>query len=194
MRNKTFADQSGLISLDFIFAILLVFGFTMVLFAVSFTLGMVEVGQYATFAASRAYNAAQATESLQSSAAKAKFNQVISGPVLSKILASGWVSLSYIASRDYSEDYNASGDSGVFVGTQVAFVAKILNIRIPMVGNTATNNSTGKATLNSYLMREPSTEECNQFNQNRYTNIITLDDSYQNARAGTVAIITDNGC
>ncbi|HVK61794.1 MAG TPA: hypothetical protein VM432_09605 [Bdellovibrionales bacterium] len=187
-------SASGFITIDFLFAFVIAMGFSTVLFAISFTLAMVEVGQYVTYAASRSFNPADATLSLQEANGIAKFNELVDRPVLKRILSSGWISLKSPMLADFSEEYG--DDDQVFVGAQVQFEAKVLNFNVPFLGSTSNNPSTGKATLNSYLMREPSSEECREsFNRRRYEKLLELDDNYRQAKADPGAVlVTDNGC
>ncbi|MES2855667.1 MAG: hypothetical protein V4692_07380 [Bdellovibrionota bacterium] len=194
MRNIT-SPQGGFITIDFIFAITIAIGFSVVLLAISFTLSMVEVGQYVTYAVSRAYNGAHATESQQRDLALAKYSEIMASPVLSRIMGSGWVVFKNPRVADFSEEYEQE-ENPVFVGARVDFEARVLNIKIPMLGSTSENPSTGKATLNSYLLREPSTTECRDaFNKQRYEKLLELHDSYRNVPGQHNAVlVTDNAC
>ena len=78
--------------------------------------------------------------------------------------------------------------------------AKVTSLRLPLLGSTTEKSTTGKAILNSYLLREVSTTECrDNFNSVRGAKLSTLD-----ANGGTpyaevankmrYVLITDNGC
>ncbi len=57
MKNPRYTSQSGMITVDFLFAFVLVMGFAAILFSLSMTLTVAEVTQYATYTAARAYTA-----------------------------------------------------------------------------------------------------------------------------------------
>jgi hypothetical protein len=69
-------------------------------------------------------------------------------------------------------------------------------MNVPFLGPTAEDDSVGKATLNSYLMREISTQECReQFNKARFENLKNVNNAYQSVPATEPEkLITDNGC
>jgi hypothetical protein len=198
-------NEKGQLTLDFIFALTIAFGFTFVFLALSFTLSMVEVAQYATYAASRAYMGAHQTKSLQEQAGAAKFNQVIALPVIASILKAGWFKIGQPTFSNFGQNYpetSSENQNLVFVGAQVPFQAKVLNVQLPLLGSTATQSSTGKATLNSYLMREVTSEENETiFDQQRASQIMQIQGApygqAQQATQGQSApawIPTDNGC
>lgn len=182
-------------TMDFIFALSIALGFSIVFFAISLTLSMVEVSQYITFAAARAYNGANVSEQAQRELGTAKYNELKSSPVMRAILGSGWFSLGEAEFGNFIEDYPESNpDNDVFVGARIPFQAKILDLQIPFLGRTVENESvTGRATLNAYLMREVTTTECQEFNRARFNQLKSLDTHYQGI-SGTEALITDNGC
>lgn len=193
MRNH----ESGSITIDFMFALTIAIGFSAVLFAIAFTLTMVEVGQYVTYAMSRSYNAAQSDKTLQEGLGIEKYRELISNPVLAKLLSSGWVVFSNPVVGDFSDEYDEEEPGNeVFVGARLGFQARILNINIPLLGSTSENPSTGKAILNSYLLREPSTTECrDSFNKRRYEKLLELHPSYrQTPGQAKSVLVTDNAC
>lgn len=195
-RANILADESGIISLDFIFAVTLAFGFSIIFFAMSFTLSMVEVGQYITFAAARAYHSANVSKAAQEQLGKQKFAELKNTGMFKTILKSGWIVLGDVQLNDFSEDYGfAQNSDATFVGARVPFKSTVLNLRIPFLGNTAENSSTGSATLNAYLMREVSTDEClTNFTTQRLQNLKTLDTGFNSLPTQKEALITDNGC
>lgn len=190
-------DESGIITLDFIFALTLSFGFAIIFFAMSFTLSMVEMSQYITFAAARAYNGANVSREAQEDLARKKYAELKASPMIKTILATKWITLGDVQLGDFSDDGydNSQPDFSVYVGARVPFKANVLNMRIPVLGNTIDDSSTGSATLNAYLMREVSTQECREnFTNARYEKIRQLDSRYGALPNAPAAIITDNGC
>lgn len=198
LKAKKKNTQSGLITLDFIFAFTLAFGFCSVLFAICVMLSMVEVTQYITYSTSRAYNGAHETPELQAELAKAKYSELLAIPVFRRIFGMRWVNLPKEPELgDFSSEYPVENpDRDFFVGARVAIDANILHLSVPFLGSTTKDSNVGKAKLNSYLLREVSTSECRElFNKDRYEKLKSLDSAYAQAQSSKpAALITDNGC
>ena len=196
-RNLTqpLRNERGILTFDFMFALFMALAFTIVLFSVSVTLSLVEVAQYVTYATSRAYNSGHETKDLQTQAAQAKYNDIMSNPVFKGLFALGAVTLSTPQLDDFSSEYSEdSPDNAIFVGARVPIDAKLLHLNIPFFGKTAEDSNVGKATLNSYLLREVSTTECREnFNRVRY-DTINQQSPYSAAPNAKAVLITDNGC
>lgn len=193
---KIVKGQSGIITLDFAFAIVIAFSFTSIFMVTAFTLAMVEVGQYVTYSTSRAYNGAHESPQLQRDLAIAKYTELTKSGFIKGLLDSKWIELGPPDLRDFAADgtYSDPGADEIFVGARIRFKSNVLNIRLPFLGGTADRTNTGVAYLNSFLMREVSTQECReQFNALRYEKIKQLNEKYQSL-PGTQALITDNGC
>lgn len=195
--RQILANESGQLTLDFIFALAIAFGFSILFFAMSFTLSMVEVCEYVTFAAARTFEAANVSQQAQVDLGKKKYAELKGKGILKTVLTNGWITLGDVQLDNFSSDYNDpdAGPNAAFTGARVPFKANVLDLRLPFLGGTMTDQkSTGSATLNAYLLREVSTEECQQnFTQQRYTQLKNLIPQYQSF-PGTEAIITDNGC
>lgn len=189
-------NERGLITLDFIFALTMAFSFSIIFFVLSLTLATVEAGQYITFAMARAYHGAHENEQMQQDIAKAKYEELTTSGVFARIFNNGWINLSNPRVGDFSDQYEESDpDNAIFVGAQVSYFAKVLNLRFPVVGSTVEDESTtGRATLNAYLMREVTSSECRNFNLQRYEKIRALEAKYGELPNAAAALITDNGC
>ena len=188
--------EEGLISLDFAFALTMAFGFAIIFFVISFTLATVEAGQYITFATARTYHGAHESQSLQHDVALAKYNQLMSVGIFKRLFGQGWVTLSNPRVGDFNDQYpeDPANDNAIFVGAQIDYKANVLNMRFPVIGSTAEETTTGSATLNAYLMREVSSEECRNFNLQRYEKIRQLDSKYGQLPSAQATLVTDNGC
>jgi hypothetical protein len=175
---------------------MMAFGFSVVFFSLATTLSFVEVTQYIAFATSRAYYAANETPAAQTDLANKKYQQLMQVPVFKKLFSLGWFTLSKPELGNFVDLYPTdSPDKAIFSGTRIQFNAQMLNLRVPFLGNTASDSSTGKATVNSYLGREVSTSECReQFNRARIQEILKLDPKYQPSSPPIAFVITDNGC
>lgn len=204
--NKTLArksllkNQKGILTLDFLFAIIMMFSFTAILFAFSITFTAVEIAQYATFAASRAYFAANKTSDDQEKAGKDKFAELVISEKapLGTFFKNGWFTLSPVELKDFNSEYSSDSDGDVdtFVGARTTMIAKILKMRFPLLGSTTDEDLS--AQINSFLAREPTEEECQEFVRDRLTNIKNIDPDgrFNNAyvQDGAYVQIMDDGC
>jgi hypothetical protein len=189
-------NQGGFLALDFIFSLTISIGFAVAFFALATTFSTVELAQYIIYSTSRAYAGAHATQEAQKTLAEAKFDELMKVKAFKSLFRSGWFKLAKPEISNFNSLYpvRTQDDAGVFWGVRSAFEASVLDIKIPFIGNTKTKPTTGKATISSFLMREPTTQECLGFNRARFDAIKALDGSYGSAGAGTLAIISDNGC
>jgi len=208
------SNSRGILTLDFIFALMLGMGFTIVFFAITLTLSHVEVAQYLSFSVARTAYAAHETRSLQISLGNEKYNQLRNRPIFKAIFNKGWFTIPQQPAfgnpltgfnAEYQTDPNE--DSENFIGARLTVRARILEFNSPFLGSTTTKPETGTANVQTFLGREVSTQECREnFNRQRWTHIITLRvgnggaTPYQavgnqpGAPAQAVALITDNGC
>ncbi len=201
MMNQTgfniLGNQTGALTLDFIFAFSLTFALTLILLALSFSLATFEITQYVTFAVARNYAGGHDTESQQRALAKAKFDQLTKqDKVISSLYKNGWFKIdeSKLNIGNMNAEYNDTG-YGKFVGARLELNAKVLEFRAPMLGATFTEEDGFKSNFASFILRAPSREECvEKFTKERYKNILALDPAYQAARGREAAVITDNGC
>lgn len=202
-KNLVFSNQSGFITVDFLFAFVLILGFSAVLFALTFTLTVVEVAQYSTFAAARIYLAGHKSETIQRQVAANKFNELTTkNRVFAPLFKNGWYKVQeepWIGDiSNYMSDY-ATSEFNAFWGAATTFNAPILQFQIPLFGSTDPNDKGFKTTIGSYLGREPSAQECTAFAKNRWIGIRALrvsgGVSYQTntTPAGFTAFI-DDGC
>ena len=190
------ADESGIITLDFIFALAIAFGFSVLFFAMSFSLSMIEVCQYITFSVARTYYAANVSKQAQVDLGQSKYTELKGKGMIKTILKSGWITLGDAQFDDFSSEYNdtLAGENAIFEGARIPFRANVLDLRLPFLGRTAQDTTTGSAMLNAYLMREVSTDECfTNFTSHRLEHLKQVDSRYQ-SQQGAEVIITDNGC
>ena len=193
-------NEQGVLTLDFMFALVIAFGFTTVFFALSLTLSMVEVTQYISFSTARAYAGAHENENGQSALAQAKFKELLAVPVFKAIFTNGWFTLGTPTIGDFNSEYPQTGalDSATFVGARIKFKANILDLRLPFLGSTASDTTTGTANISSYLMREVTTSECREkFDRFRFQKLKALGTdgaNYGATPSKSAALITDNGC
>lgn len=198
-------NERGIITLDFIFALTLGIGFTMVFFALTLTLSLVEVTQYISFAVARTSWAAHETRTLQTALGDKKYNELLGRPVFKAVFGRGWFKLPAKPSygdplNGFNAEYNVdpNEDSATFIGARLRIEAKILDITLPMLGATKTKSDTGVANVQTFLGREVTTTECReQFNMQRWPKILLLHPVYgqlSGLNPAVVGLITDNGC
>lgn len=193
-------NEKGLITLDFVFALVLVFAFTAILFTVSLTLSVVEIAQYITYASARNYFAGHQTKQRQEELAEAKFNQLANAAALKPLFNNGWFELKdfRVGEGDVYQEIQQNPDRFTFYGTTVYLRAPVLNFRVPFFGRTAEDeDSAFEAQIASWLAREPTTFECREFNQERMKLIKQIGGNTYNApqiNENAYVVMTDNGC
>lgn len=201
-------NQRGLITVDFLFSLVLILGFTGLLFVVSFSLSVASVTQYITFAAARNYVPGHLNREQQEKRAQEKYQELISNPVFKPLYANGWYMVDAQAKvGDHTQivsEYQQPGrDINKFWGVGTTFVAKVLDFRIPFFGSTnPEGDGTGsefKTYIGSYVGREPTAAECIEFTAARWEAIRRLavsgGASYSTGTgAGGYYPMTDDGC
>jgi hypothetical protein len=187
-------NQSGAITLDFIFALVLVLSMTLLLGVFSFSLSVVESVQYLTFSSSRAYFAGHINPEEQRKAAEKKFNTLSTTGSYRKLLKKDWFAVSVDKIGDSSEIYNGQEDRDIFEGVRTKIVVGLLELQIPLFGSTK-GDTPFEAYITSFLGREPTSEECMSMVTERFNEILKLG-SYTggNVNASSYAVFDDNGC
>lgn len=206
-------SQAGMITLDFLFAFVLVMGFAGLLFALTLTLTVVEITQYVTFASARNYSASHINVIYQEQQARLKYKELTEATVFAPLYSNGWFEIDKPeavlvgdASAMFPEYKQASPEEpNLFYGVGTKFIARMLEFNIPFFGST-TDEGDGqgsgfKTFIASYLSREVTTNEClNFFNARRWEKIRALPVS--NASPYSVltpgnegyVVVSDNGC
>src|SRR5262245_8889364 len=83
-------SQRGSITLDFVFALVLISGFSAVLFSLSISLVVVEITQFMTFAAARTYMAGHTSVEEQERLGLQKWDELKRDSELGVFFANGW--------------------------------------------------------------------------------------------------------
>lgn len=193
---KTLTNQKGLLTLDFIFASMLVFGFSAIIFSFGMTLSVVEVMQYISFASARNYSLAHLDENSQRERGLAKFDELINNPAIVPMIENRWFEAGAVEISDFNDEYapDSTYESDNFIGARIPFSAPILFKRIPLIGTTGTDPDGFTANIQSFLAREPTFRECESFIIERPNRISSLPSLYGVMNAGAVVPIMDNGC
>jgi hypothetical protein len=202
-------SEKGILTIDFIFAFLMVMGFASLMIALSLTLTLVEVTQYITFASARNFYAAHIAPPAQEALATNKYEELTNHPVFTTLYNNGWFSIQHppivgdISLKFPEYQPTNAGDPNLFWGVGTSFVARMLDFNIPIYGST-TNEGDGSGDgfdtfIASYLGREVTTNECINFSRNRWIAIRKLSAigsvGYSTSTSdGGYMTFTDNGC
>jgi hypothetical protein len=201
-------NQKGFITLDFLFAFIICFSLSAVVFAFSITLSVVEIGQYIVFAASRAHSAAHISPEEQAKLGRAKYGSLLQDRVFKPIFSNGWFSLSSPAQLEirqgngsnFEADYPTAGElpnRKIFQGVRATFNAKMLYMRLPFIGSTSDDERGFSSRIAAIMLRNPSQTECQSFMEARIDAVWNLESGRASAfkKSATQLIPQeDNGC
>lgn len=154
--------KKGSISVDFIFSFVGIILLTLFLFFITWTLCLIEVSQYITYASAREYFISHKNLNQHHIKAQEKFNDLKNTFFPPRM--SNWFDLNLKALRAPSGVLN----SDLFVGIRAELNAKILDIDIPLIGKTLPHGGGFKIEVASFLGREESIEECKVFFNSQY--------------------------
>lgn len=163
-------NEKGIITIDFIFAFVLVMGFGALMFSLALTLTLVEVTQYITFASSRAFYASHVAPENQERLALMKYEELTLHPAVKTLFSNGWFSIQHPPdvgnlSLKFPE-YRPSDpeDPNLFWGVGTRFIARMLDFHLPFYGSTTSEGDGSGDGFNtyiaSYLGREVTAREC----------------------------------
>lgn len=204
--------NAGFVTADFIFSFLLASMMTTLLFGLCFTFTVIEISQYISYSATRAAIPAHKTYQDQRDRVDAKYQQLVTNPVLRPLLENGWFTLT-MQSEDVRLNENPTDDfrdeySGEPVpvivpaaGVRLTLTANILNLNLGPLGRIESETGNGfNLKVGTLLLREPSQQECQNIIQSRYRRILDLESRY--SILGGVGIagpnpyfpMEDNGC
>ena len=200
--------DAGIITVDFLFALALAMAMFSVLFAMSFTLTMVEITQYVVYSAARAQAAGNASPSDQRDRALSKYKQLVETKTstLFPLFSNGWFSIGKSSDldirqgsgvsggKDFSNDLAAGHDTRhQFMGVSTKFVSNILHLKLPLLGEIG--ESGGFATfVNGIMIREPAMSECLNFFEARRQQLKSLSSGSSFYEPEAYVRMEDNGC
>ncbi len=166
-------NQRGFVTTEFLFAIIIAFGMTLVTFALTFTLSTVEVAQYVTFSASRAHAAGNYDAASQKKQAQLKYDELMGNSEIAPLFTNGWFKISKSSDLEirsgsgdnFEKDYPVAQGSGrgTHQGVRMNLAANILEMRLPLLGNITPDGDGFKTKLSALLIREPSQQECYKY-------------------------------
>jgi hypothetical protein len=206
--SKPVLNSRGMISAEFIFALVLCVGLCIVLFSLNFTLSMAEVAQYIAFSSARAHAAGHVDQDKQEQLAKDKFNELLNNPVLKPLFNNadgGWFKLADlevtgggVPGQSFNSDYPNQDDRVPQVGVRFNFFPKLLNLKIGFLGSTSEDGEGFSAKITGFLIREPTQKECWELQvKGRYETILNLDPRYKilgDSGKAKYVPMEDNGC
>ncbi|WII73908.1 hypothetical protein QJS83_08470 [Bdellovibrio sp. 22V] len=207
---KPVQNSRGMLSAEFIFALVLSAGLCIVLFALNFTLSMAEVAQYIAFSTSRAHAAGHLDTDRQKQMGEDKFKALVNNAVLKPLFNNpdgGWFTLTDLDIRQgglngntFENDYKVVADRVPQVGVRFNYNPKLLSVKIAFLGSTSDDpNGEGfTAKVTGLLIREPTFKECWDLQiKQRYSAILNLDPRYKvlgGSGANKYVPMEDNGC
>jgi hypothetical protein len=199
-------SQSGFVTSEFLIAIVIAFGLTMLTFSLTFTLSIVEISQYFVFSASRAHAAGNYDVNAQKKAAQDKFKQLTGNPAVFPLYHNGWFEISSPAQleirsgsgNNFEREYGGTDTRNNFQGVRATLTAKILEMHLPLVGDVTPEDNSFSTRLNAILIREVSHVECNEFMTQRKDELWNFDGANRFSRFKPSTNIEvpweDNGC
>ncbi len=202
-RKKRFQNQGGILTIDFLFSTIVVFAISMVFAVMSITLMFSSVAQYVLFSSARAKASAHISEDEQLQMADDKFAELVQDKLKQFFVDNEWFELRKINFHvDDVEDASTNPIRGrKFYGVSALYVSKILDFRVPMIGNTTDGlgDDEFSATMSAFIYREPSTQECLNFNREKWR---VLSSQFPELNSGAFSLNTgasygeeaDNGC
>jgi hypothetical protein len=177
------SSQFGVVTTEFIFSFLIASGLSIALFALTYTLLVVETLQYVSFSVARAQIASHLTPQKQMEVGRKKYQSLTQGDsAIARIFKSSWFEIDSPdeilirqgqsgegtgGAKDFSQDLGGGGSNPHmrFQGVSIRFLPKILNFKLLSLGSTNPDEdpATFETRLNTMLIREPSQSECREF-------------------------------
>lgn len=211
-RKRTPMGEEGFIVADFLFSFILILGCGMVVFALTFSLMTIEVGQYITWSAARSYSGAAINKDESVTAAQEKFQKLSAQfPLLTGSSTSSWFELKIgnvgadarpQSLQDADQKNSLGGESRhPWSGVSATLDLKLFKgLKIPFLGRIARDGDTFKMDLSAFLLRNPSQQECLDFTKNKFRDgILQMNDGqmgqgYLGQGANMYVPVEDNGC
>jgi len=167
-KKQKILGSKGSLTVQFLLGFTIVFVFLGLFFAISATLVVSSITQYITFSSARVLFLAHEDKGKQIKAAKDKYRDL-----LAKFPGLGSKKMFEVSDiNNLGLGFNNSFDQGggepkLFYGVWTEFNPKILEINT-MWGDSGKDSNWFKTNIGSYLGREPSKEDCKNFNKNRW--------------------------
>ena len=182
--------RKGFVTLPFLIAFVIVMFLILSFFRLTLTLTYVSVAQYITYASARRLSLGDQDKGTQIDKGEEKYNSL-----KSKLLQTGqWFELSNFQTG-LRNDYTGAetGYRNLFYGASVSFTSNLISFRIPFLAEDGDQGLT--AVIGSYLGREPSAQECRNFNDERKGKLqYLIQEKYGLTVDIEHSVESDNGC
>ena len=178
LKQNPLRNESGFIVADFLFAFVMTLGVGIFIFALTFSLATIEVGQYIVWSAARNYSASNLNQGVALTAAREKFTKLAEQfPLLTNIGGdSSWFELSESDLKigdDLTVSDTAMGISGQdavndyrqpWTGASTVIKLKLFSgLKIPFLGKVVADGSMLEFPIRAFLIRNVSQQECEAF-------------------------------
>ena len=171
-------SQKGIITIPFLLVLMIILFLILSLLGVAMTLVHVSVSQYMSYSTARKLSLSAENKDKQKELARDHYNK-LRGQFFSDGTYTGkagdWFTITdNMPDKNleffWGDDVGDPNKRNMFYGAKVDFTTKILKLQIPgLMGSSGKNPN--KVEVNSFLGREPSVEECQDFNKSRGTAI-----------------------
>ena len=181
-------NQRGVIAFQFLIVLIIIFIFILSFFGLALSLVNGSAVQYLTYSSARALSLGGPTFEDQEQHAKTQYAQLRNKMFGGKWKSSGeWFSISTAPTLGMNYRYEDHSYRKMFYGAYASFISNRTNFKIPFL----TDEDDGKlnTTIGSYLGREVSQKECQEFHQKRVDKICDL---YSCSSSGPT--LPDNNC
>lgn len=178
LKQNSIRSESGFIVADFLFAFVMTLGVGIFIFALTFSLATIEVGQYIIWSTARNYSAAAQTPEQGKTSAEEKFKALAGQfPLLTNVGGeSSWFELSEsdlkigddltvsdpslgISGEDARNDYRQP-----WTGAATSIKLKLFSgLTIPFLGKVVADGSMLEFPVRAFLIRNVSESECTRF-------------------------------
>lgn len=164
----------GSLTVQFLLGFILILSFVMLFSVMTFALAVSEVTQYITYAASRDLFLSHGSIAYQREAAEKRYKALVEEnihlkkffkPDLFRVTPSSDLSAEGLGlNRRFPV---SGGEPNLFYGVWTKFIPKVLEVDT-IWGEAEENEAFFETTIGSYLGREPTITECEQFNNKRW--------------------------
>ena len=189
------AASRGSVSIQFLLVLIIIMPFILSFFQLCVTLAMGSATQYLTYATARSLSLGGKNESDQETYAKAQYDKLIRQDKLfgKSIGSSKWFAITGLKLKNKAAGGRSSGiDRELFYGAAVEFQSHVAGLHLRFLTKDPPPPRGLTANIGSYLGREPSTDECESFIENRANEICRL---YKTScDLNLYDKVADNGC
>lgn len=178
LKRNSIHNESGFIVADFLFAFVMTIGVGIFIFAITFSLATIEVGQYIVWSTARNYSAAALNPGQASASAREKFKNLAEKfPLLTNVGDdSSWFELSEdnlkigddlttsdtalgITGQDATNDFRQP-----WTGASTTIKLKLFSgLTVPFLGKVVADGTMLEFPIRAFLIRNVSQTECEAF-------------------------------